>query len=55
MVLPSIPHHRRKTPLRRPHRSGRAARGTRKFWMPPDLDEVEKLASHGLTFDQIAA
>jgi hypothetical protein len=23
--------------------------------VPPDLDEVEKLASHGLTLDQIAA
>jgi hypothetical protein len=29
-----------------------AARGARKFWVPPDLDEVEKLASHGLTFDR---
>ncbi len=27
----------------------------RKFWVPADLDEVEKLASHGLTYDQIAA
>jgi hypothetical protein len=27
----------------------------RKFWVPADLDEVENLASHGLTYEQIAA